>query len=384
MKNIIELSEHAMTDNDTIKQEAVAWLIRLDGDTPPTAAERQALAEWMARSPAHTRALEQANAFWADQALTQLNIPLGKPAQPSGNNTPEHSASSRPRRFGFDQPFAPRWALAATVLGLALLLQQLLPGSPALDSSNGLYATAIGEQQSYTLADGTRMQLNTQSRIRVVYNPQHRDIHLLQGEAHFEVAGNKALPFRVYAGDGRVQAVGTAFSVYLRQDTIDVLVTEGKVELAARDRAAAVSNPARQTPAPASVTAVPPLAQLGLLAEGQGASIMAQAASPEAIPEVKLMDSDTLKRRDAWRKGLVLFTGESLEDVVAEISRYTTVSIDIVDPAIKKLRIGGQFRLGDLQGMFDVLEANFGLQITLLAEDRVEISAVKYMEKNKQ
>ncbi len=93
--------------------------------------------------------------------------------------------------------------------------------------------------------------------------------------------------------------------------------------------------------------------------------------------EVRLMDADTLKQKDAWRQGLLLFTGDSLEEVVAEIGRYTPVAIEIIDPALKKIRIGGQFRVGDLSGMFEVLETNFGLSITRLDNNRIQISAAE-------
>ena len=87
-----------------------------------------------------------------------------------------------------------------------------------------------------------------------------------------------------------------------------------------------------------------------------------------------------MKRNEAWRKGLLLFTGDSLEEVVTEISRYTPVSIEIENPELKSIRIGGQFRVGDVNGMFNALEANFGLTITSLDNNRVLISATEQME----
>ena len=117
------------------------------------------------------------------------------------------------------------------VIGIGVASTLWLRADPFL-RSNGFYSTAVGQQQSTTLADGSVVLLNTNSQIKVNYNNEYRDIRLLQGEAHFTVAENAAYPFRVYAGNGRIEAVGTAFSVYLKDTTIDVTVTEGVVVLA--------------------------------------------------------------------------------------------------------------------------------------------------------
>ena len=103
-----------------------------------------------------------------------------------------------------------------------------------------------------------------------------------------------------------------------------------------------------------------------------------QAQSTYKLDQIKTIAQDELERRGAWRSGLLIFTGNSLEEVVAEISRYTTLNIEIVDPELKKIRIGGQFSVdGSTSALFDALEANFGLTITQLDYNRVKISAAK-------
>ena len=383
MKNVIEFP-----DRSKIKEEAIEWLIRLDGE-PPSKQDRADLKEWIGRSPAHLEELEKINALWGNlSVLTELNIPLIKPAVIAMGTRQQQTAE------GIKAWVArPAWAMVASVLGLALLLQQLLLpgwfGGQSMDATNGHYATAIGKQATIPLADGSSVHLNTNSQISVDYTDGHRNIYLVQGEAHFDVAKNKALPFRVYAGKGRVQAVGTSFTVYLRNNDIDVLVTEGKVALAAQVTAAAAplsaAIPVSDTAEPPALSAgdpeyylAIPVEQLGLLTEGQGSTIiMAQSNETASSPnteKLKPMNAELKERRAGWRKGLLLFAGDTLEDVVAEISRYTTISIDIVDPALKKIRIGGQFRVGDVDGMFDVFEENFGLSITMIDNSRVQIS----------
>ena len=387
MKNIIEFP-----DRGKIKEEAVEWLIRLDGEPGPNKREMDALKEWIARSPAHLEELEKMNAFWGNlSVLTELNIPLVKPAVIAMGKSQEKKASAYMSR--------PVWAMAASVCLVVMLLGWLGFGGTQFDETNGHYATAIGKQVTIPLVDGSAIRLNTNSQIKVDYTEGHRNIYLLQGEAHFDVAENKEQPFRVYAGKGRVQAVGTSFTVYLRQQDVEVLVTEGKVALAAQvvvssDKAATTAattpDPQGQLEIQSVSSSDPeyyltiPVEQLGLLTEGQGATIvMAQtneASRQGRAKQLRPMDAELIERRDAWRKGLLLFAGDSLEDVVAEISRYTTISIEIVDPALKKIRIGGQFRVGDVDAMFDVFEENFGLSVTMLDNNHVQISA---SDKNK-
>ncbi len=82
-----------------------------------------------------------------------------------------------------------------------------------------------------------------------------------------------------------------------------------------------------------------------------------------------------MAKRLSWREGVLTFAGDPLEVVVEEISRYTTVSIEFSDPAVRAIRIGGRFPIGETDAMFAALEANFGLRVTRLSHDRVMVSA---------
>jgi len=385
MKKVTELPNRRL-----IEQEAVEWLIKLDADELPTEEELLALKEWMAISPIHTEELEKLGAFWSDLSLTELNIPLVK--QSMASLADEQKSSNGRDRRKFNVLGAKGWAVAACIVAVAIVMiqQTLLPYlGDDIGNTNGHYVTAIGKQSTIPLADGSEVRLNTNSQIKVEYTESYRNIHLIQGEAHFEVAEDETKPFRVYAGGGRVEAVGTAFTVYLRQKDVDVLVTEGKVALAAQ---VPVSEGIKNTEITADLEVVEaadgggsayyltlPAESVGLLKKGQGATILyAQDHNSDdknTIPVVKPMNSIDVKRREAWRKGLLIFTGDSLEEVVQEVSRYTAMSIEIVDPELKRIRIGGQFRVGDLNSMFDVLEENFDLKIIRSDDNRVLIAA---------
>lgn len=384
MKNVLEFPSNAPFDPKKIEQEAVEWLVKLDGDTEPTAEVLQALKEWMARSPAHAKEIRSLNEFTSELlVLTELNIPLVKPL-PKESLTQQESSTTSAIFAGKS------WAIAASIVGLVLLLQQMLfPtwfSGDQFDDSNGYYASAIGKHTSIPLQDGSVVVLNTNSRIKVEYTEEFRNIYLIQGEAHFDVAKNKNRPFRVHAGKGRVEAVGTAFTVYLRKQDVEVLVTEGKVELAELNTAiepvstssGSSSISQNESKEPELYIAIP-VEQFGRLEAGEGAILYVSQRSDakSELPSVKVevMEDKQRKRRDTWREGFVLFTGDTLEDVIAEISRYSPVEIEIIDPALKKVRIGGQFKIGDLEGLFDTLEFSFGLNITMLDNKRIEISA---------
>jgi transmembrane sensor len=384
MKNVIDFPSIDPFDQKVLEQEAVEWLVKLDSDIETTAEELLALKEWMARSPAHAKEIKSLNEFSSELlVLTELNIPLVKPL-------PKESLSS-PTIFS-----GRAWVMAVSMVGVVLLLQQVfLPvwfHGEKFDDSNGYYASAIGKHTSIPLQDGSVVILNTNSRIKVEYTEYNRNIHLIQGEAHFEVAKNKDRSFRVYASKGRVEALGTAFTVYLRNKDVEVLVTEGKVELAELNIAPKTASKLSDgntmnlnDSKDPTLYITGPVEQLGQLEAGEGATIYVSQSSKvkNELPtiKVKVMNDKQRKRRNTWRQGFVLFTGDTLEDVIAEISRYSPVDIEIIDPDLKKIRIGGQFRIGDLEGLFDTLEFNFGLHITMLDNKRVEISAAT-IEKN--
>jgi len=382
-------------DRRVVTEEAVKWLIQLDADTPLSADALQDFREWLARSPAYAEEMVKLGVFWSNLELTELNIPLVKSSMEVLAQQRAASDLRRESQSFWRDWFGSRagWAVAVSALVGAVLFQQLFFhggfGQDDLSSTNAHYVTAVGELNTVKLADGSAVSLNTNSQIKVEFSEHFRNIRLVQGEAHFKVAKNDALPFRVYAGQGRVEAVGTAFTVYLREQDMEVLVTEGKVDLAVQSSNSSVvesasspiiSNDDLQGEPKAYYVAVP-VKQLGFLEAGQGATILTVRPNDLALEQhdqaVKPMDVVTRKRRDSWRDGVLLFTGDSLEEVVNEISRYTTVSIEIVDPELKKIRIGGQFRVGDVDGMFAVLETNFGLNITRLDYDRVQISAAE-------
>jgi transmembrane sensor len=357
-------------DRRVVAEQAAQWLIRLDADTPPSPEELQALGEWLHRSRVHRDELEKLARLWGRMnVLTELTVPLGNANRP----TARARGRSLWRRSGL---LATSFA---SVLALCWVLLAREPAMKPLSATNGLYATAVGQQEIDVLADGSQVVLNTNSQIKVDYGNGYRRVHLLQGEALFTVAKDAKRPFRVYAGNRRIEAVGTAFSVYLKGENVSVAVTEGRVSLAA-----APSRPtAAQLRADVSTFELDDssMETLGTLDAGHVAEIRhpieATAADASPLPTIRPVSAAELTQRLAWREGTLIFSGETLEQVVAEFSRYTNLSIEIPDASVRKLRIGGRFPAGETETMLATLQSSFNLTVTRLGHDRVVIAAAE-------
>lgn len=358
MKNIVEFPDTA-----AIGDEAAEWLMRLDSEEPLSESEKESLAEWIKRSPAHRERLMALAGLWERlNVLTELAVPLSP------------ASTTKPARV---RKWAPGLAVASAVIAVVASFVYFQPQvTPSvLTETNGLYSSAIGEQRSARLSDGSEIVLNTNSQIEVDFNGDRRDIRLIQGEVMFTVAKDPTRPFRVFAGGGRIQAIGTEFVVYLKDDSVDVTVTEGVVSLAAAPTGGSV--PPDLEP---GMTVQTRGNELGRLSAGQVATLprLDESQSGDgmtSIPEARDVQDVELTRRMSWTGGNLVFAGESLEHVVGEIGRYTTVKIEFADPEVRAIRVGGVFPVGETSAMFGALEGTFGLKVTYLSANRVIISA---------
>lgn len=339
----------AFQSHEEIMEEARVWVLTFNGDQPPSPADIAGLKQWASRSPAHRAALKQAEDFWCEaELLSQLAVPR-----------PRHSRAGQAQRWRhwLGSLAQPRALATAAVITFALTLAAFwLP--PLGTVGNGVYTTTVGEQTTLTLRDRSIVRLDTNSQLQVDYQQGLRKLTLLQGKAHFAVAKNPDRPFEVYARQGLVRAVGTAFSVYLvqQQQAIEVVVDEGRVELA-RPKPAQPATP-RQT-APAFLS----------LDRGQSARFDRQRQT------LTQLDDKSLNQKQAWREGVLVFVRDPLSDVVNEISRYTDTRIEIVDPAVGQLIMGGRFRVGELDALFEVLEIGFGVKVSRISKDHVRLYA---------
>lgn len=326
-----------IVDRQTVEAEAAAWLAQLDGGAL-SRADRAAFGEWLDRSPEHRESLLRMARMWSGiDDMIEARI----------ERAVSDSAGATSKRGGVVGALARLYparaaaAFAAVLCAVALVATISLQGPfRAHAPAKAVYAAAIGEQKHLTLEDGSLVRINTGSSIEVDFSPAERSVRLLEGEAWFDVAHNVKQPFVVYAGDGAVRAVGTSFAVRKRDGVVDVTVTDGRVVLSTIRR----EDDSEPSPFP-----------LATLEAGH------QASFDEQVESVDRLESAEIERRLSWREGFLRFDGEPLGDVVQEIGRYTTVTIEIENDALRDLRVGGYFQTGDIDTMLEVLERSFGV-----------------------
>lgn len=345
MSNIIEFP-----NRETIYDQASLWIARMDREL--TAAEQQELAQWLAASEQHRSVLFEMAELWDKMdSLARLADLFQAPAKPV----------RQPRFYG---------AIAASVAFLAVVIGwNLAPQMPTQLLSllpfqvlvvDGVYETAVGEHSNVNLPDGSQLVLNTNSRVTVKYSDEHRLFLLERGEINIEVAHDKNRPLSVMAGNKVVQAVGTAFNVRLQTDNqVALLVTDGKVLVAQKTIPQTIDKIiAERLPATA-------------LAVSKGEKITL-GAERETIAKV---DDNEIVAKLSWRQGNLVFRGETLEEALVEINRYTSVQFEVADESIKQERIAGLFKAGDVDGLLAALEQNFNIHNQRLGSNKIRLSA---------
>ncbi len=322
---------HRLPSAEDAEREASEWLARLQADDA-TAEDRARFNAWRDAHPRHAKAYEELSATWKELLSTG-------PLVRAVNFGQVMNAAARP-------PARRRWMALATAAGLSALA--LIGGwNYYLQKEDTGYQTAVGEQAEVALPDGSSFDLNTNSRIRVQYSPSTRVIHLDRGEAFFKVAHDTQRPFWVRAGNSWVRAVGTAFNVYIRPGGVEVTVSEGTVKVVSEGS----SEPPR--------TDAPNAATVASVTAGEQVDVRGHA---EVIHE---LDSSQLSRLLAWRRSTLYFQDQPLGEVVDELERYTNLKIEIDDPALRDVPVGGTFQTNPagVEALLTMLHDGFGATI---------------------
>jgi transmembrane sensor len=221
------------------------------------------------------------------------------------------------------------------------------------------YATSVGERRDVTLPDNTVVTLNTGSRLLVEYSPGAREVRLLRGEAAFQVRPDTTRPFIVAAGARRFEATGTRFNVrVLGPELTELTVTDGKVKV--------MNAPPRLPETPAQKRAT--------LLYGETTVSAFETAQVEAgFQSVSQIDESEANARLAWQRGLIVFEDEALQDALEEIDRYTTTRFVLADEKVRRVRIDGSFRTGDVDGVLASLKDKLNWKRD--AQGRIVLSA---------
>lgn len=361
-------TNHLTTQTSDITAEACAWIAQLEsGDLTP--ADVEAFREWMQRSPRHTAEVRRLARLSAE-----LNILSG--LEPALREAAEHYrpvTRGRSGRAPFSVQFAPRrlgtlLSMAGVlVIAVVVLLRGLSPAQFPTELE-----TAIGGYLEQTLADGSTVKLNTDSRIDIAYNEKQRHIFLRRGEAFFDVAHGPERPFVVHANGKIIRAVGTAFAVRLDSADLRVTVTEGRVELRAQPPAAPNGMPDHAAP-PETIpeNAPPPVG--AMLQAGQRLVL----STREVVPKINTVTEEEIRRSLSWREGLFDFSETPLDQVVREFDRHTPLHIEIADPALRGIEFSGIFPTGNIEILLETLETAYGIEVTYVDSNTVHLGRAR-------
>jgi transmembrane sensor len=299
-----------------IQAQAAAWLERRER-MDWNATDQVMLDAWLAQSPAHTIAYLRIEDVWhRAERLRAL-----------GTISPDAPAHA-PRRYTVPIVMGIAATLAAiAVIGIAAteLLRQ--PEARA-------YSTEVGGRELVAFADGTQIELNTDTALRAQMTSQERVVWLDRGEAYFQVKHDPAHPFIVMTGDRRVTDLGTKFLVRRDIGSVEVALLEGRVRVGGN----ATSHAA-------------------LLAPGDVATATAESMS------IRKKSADDLAGEMAWRRDMLVFNHTTLADAAREINRYNRRKLVIADPSVAHLLIGGTFPKNDVGAITSAARELFKLHI---------------------
>ncbi len=330
--------------------EASAWFIEFRaGDVNGEA--RLRFIEWLRRSPEHIQAYLEVSGVWAElptsdpegridiasllaRARNEADVIALSPARPTPSSV---APRVMPATFQHGRRRAALAAAAVVLLALAVV------GFWGRDPS-GAYTTGIGEQRTIQLADGSTVELNARSSIRVHLTDHQRDVALLEGQALFRVAKDRHRPFVVRAGDAQVRAVGTEFDVYRKHIATVVTVVEGRVETYD------ASGKAGAAPI--------------ILSAGEQLTVLPNTVS-------KPMKADTVVAT-AWLQRRLMFEETPLSDVAEEFNRYNRRPLAIGDRDLQKLKISGVYSSTDPASLINFLRSQTSIEV-VETENQVRI-----------
>lgn len=330
--------------DDAVNESAAAWLALRDSGF--NAAQAAEFARWRDADPRHATALQRAEA--AQRLLARLPETSAAAAMLAEVDA---LTSARPRIV----PFSTVWKITAGLAAAACVALGFFLATPALDRANATYTTAAGHHRSVELPDGSTLVLNPGSEVEVAFESAHRRVQLQHGEAHFYVAKDTARPFLVSAGTVTVRAVGTAFNVRRQIAAVEVLVTEGKVQVTRTDAAGLPT------------TGLEPI----FLVAGERAFI-------DSVPAVALAahqtaPADTTPERSDQRAPRLMFDNTPLSDVVDRFNRYSSVQMEIADPELAHRSVGGNFDADKAESFIHLLDLSGDIRVERVSSHHVRL-----------
>jgi len=303
-----------------LAEQAAEWVMRLEDEpTPECHAE---LVNWLRLSPRHIEEFLLAQATYRafHELGPQHDVEIEEllTAQ-AGNIVAIASNAGRPVTPAKESASRRAWRPVAMAASLAVIAIAAGIGFLTQRGGDGIYATAVGEQRTVRLDDGSLLSLNTHSKAQVLFSGNARRVNLLEGDALFDVARDPSRPFQVSAGSAVIEVLGTQFNVQRRNGKTRVSVVDGRVRINASEAAEGV------TPT--------------VLSAGDEAHVTRGQVIKQATAD--------LESALAWRQRRLVFRGTPLSEVVEEFNRYNERQIRLEDEALAQRRISGVFHADD-------------------------------------
>lgn len=286
--------------------EAAAWFAALRGG-PMSLERRTAFDAWRA-DPRNQAALDAMHELWGETAILK----------------------AAPRSAGKRRMLRPLIALAAS---LGLLAAGAVTFNAWSEREAARIVTAVGEQRTQALADGSVVAVNVASRLRVVDDDAERVVALEEGEAAFFVRSEPERPFVVRAGAYEIRALGTAFNVRLRGETLEVAVSEGEVAICALG---AGPEQAFAVVGAGEIMRFPAVAPLGV-----AHSLVAAPIAPARVAE--------------WRMRVITYEEAAVSDVVEDLNRFFARPVTIADSELAARRLTVRLEVTDRASAVDTL-----------------------------
>lgn len=329
-----------MSAMDDIQERAARWvLLRESPDWSD--ADQVELDGWLDQSMSHKAAYWRLEHGWRE-------------ADRIGSLGAYHEARSGARWW--DRRWQALAIAASLLLAVGLGFHYLMPAvswpDGAHPSERTRYATPVGGRKVLTLADGSRVELNTATSVRAAVTPSRREFWLDRGEAYFDVAHAPDRPFVVHAGSRKITVLGTKFSIRRDGDRVTVSVLEGRVRIEPVDPSTADEGSQEQIGGRSWVITD------GDVAIAEGASTLVATNSPARV-ETGL----------SWRRGILTFNQSTLASAATEFNRYNSRRIVISDPETAAIRIGGTFQARNVDAFVRLLRDAYGLQVEVEGEE---------------
>ncbi len=347
-------------DSKSVETQASEWLAILDAEEPSEEVI-QGFKEWVNADDKHRQSFEGLIEFWGDlNILTQVVLPR--------EEAPKQTVSDS---------FWSAHKLTVSSMILFITVVSALWITPDFQEQAPLvYVTKVGEQKTIELPDHTTVFLNTNSQIEVDYDDQKRRIRLLRGEAHFDVFHNPQKPFEVFAEKRLVRAIGTAFAVHIRKVDVEVIVTEGIVEIDNAEPITLNVQVSNQQDLSDGLGSDSVGLEQGLKQTSFESSVQVKAGNiarydRQTLDQIRMVVAQQVEDELSWRQGMLIFKGEPLEKVVEEVSRYTSLRIIIPERQARELKIGGFFKIGDTESLFEALQEGFDIHVNRVSDNMV-------------